>query len=81
VIKASAVSSAKRNPALPEEPTFAEQGFPTIDDVASIILWLKSDVLGGGATPQEMTKTLRAAYEKQGATLRSLGVKPQDLGG
>lgn len=111
-IKAFAVSSAKRNPALPDVPTFAEQGFPTIDDVAAIVLWVKPDVPAGvqarvretalkvlaqpafkarllefgfdpgsGATPEEMTKVLRAAYEKQGATLRALGVKPQDLGG
>jgi tripartite-type tricarboxylate transporter receptor subunit TctC len=111
-IKAFAVSGPKRNPALPEVPTFAEQGFPTIDDAASIILWVKPDVpadvqarvretalrvlalpaskarllefgfdQGGGATPDEMTKALRAAYDKQGATLRALGVNPQDLGG
>jgi len=111
-IKAFAVSSPKRNPALPDVPTFAEQGFPTIDDMASIVLWIKPDVPadvqarvreaalkvlalpasrarllefglepGSGATPEEMTKALRTAYEKQGATLRALGVKPQDLGG
>ena len=111
-IRAFAVSSPKRNPALPDVPTFAEQGFPTIDDVASIVLWIKPDVPadvqarvreaalkvlampasrarllefglepGSGATPEEMTKALRTAYEKQGATLRALGVKPQDLGG
>jgi tripartite-type tricarboxylate transporter receptor subunit TctC len=92
--------------------TFSEQGFPTIDDVASIVLWVKPDVPadvqariretalkvlaqpaskarllefgfepGNGATPEEMGKALRAAHDKQGATLRSLGVKPQDLGG
>jgi tripartite-type tricarboxylate transporter receptor subunit TctC len=111
-IKAFAVSGAKRNAALPEVPTFAEQGFPMIDDVASIVLWIKPDVPadvqariretalkvlaqpaskarllefgfepGNGATPEEMGKTLRDAHDKQGATLRSLGVKPQDLGG
>jgi tripartite-type tricarboxylate transporter receptor subunit TctC len=111
-IRAFAVSSPKRNPALPDVPTFAEQGFPTIDDVASIVLWIKPDVPadvqarvreaalkvlalpasrarllefglepGSGATPEEMTKALRTAYEKQGAKLRALGVKPQDLGG
>jgi len=111
-IRAFAVSSPKRNPALPDVPTFAEQGFPTIDDVASIVLWVKPDVpaevqarvrdtalkvlalpaskarllefgfeSGSGATPEEMTKALRVAYEKPVATLRALGVKPQDLGG
>ena len=109
-IKAFAVSSPQRNPALPDVPTFAEQGFPTIDDVASILLWVKPDVpadvqarvrdsalkvlalpaskarllefglhQGSGATPQEMTQALRAAYDKQGATLRALGVSPQEL--
>jgi tripartite-type tricarboxylate transporter receptor subunit TctC len=111
-IKAFAVSSAKRNPALPEVPTFAEQGFPMIDDVAAIFLWVKPDVPadiqarvreavlkvlalpvtrvrmlelgfepGNGATPEAMSKALRAAYDKQGATLRALGMKPQELGG
>ena len=35
---------------------------------------------GSGATPEELTKALQKAYDKQGATLRALGVKPQDLG-
>ena len=111
-LKAFAVSGPKRNPALPNVPTFAEQGFPMIDDVAMMILWVRPDVpaavqakvretalkvlaqpaakqrllefgfdQGSGATPEELSKTLHTAYEKQGATLRALGVKPQDLGG
>jgi tripartite-type tricarboxylate transporter receptor subunit TctC len=36
---------------------------------------------GSGATPEELAKSLREASDKQGATLRALGVKPQDLGG
>jgi tripartite-type tricarboxylate transporter receptor subunit TctC len=111
-LKAFAVSGPKRNPALPEVPTFAEQGFPMIDDTAVMILWSRPDVpadvqakvrdtalrvmaqpaakarllemgldQGSGATPDAMAKSLRAAYDKQGATLRALGVKPQDLGG
>ncbi|HRY88259.1 MAG TPA: tripartite tricarboxylate transporter substrate binding protein, partial [Rubrivivax sp.] len=36
---------------------------------------------GSGATPEELTKVMRAAYDKQGATLRALGVNPQELGG
>jgi tripartite-type tricarboxylate transporter receptor subunit TctC len=111
-LKAFAVSGPKRNPALPNVPTFAEQGFPMIDDVAMMILWIRPDVpaavqakvretalkvlaqpaakqrllefgfdQGSGAAPEELSKTLHAAYEKQGATLRALGVKPQDLGG
>ncbi|MBK6613794.1 tripartite tricarboxylate transporter substrate binding protein [Ottowia sp.] len=110
-LKAFAVSGPKRNPALPNVPTFAEQGYPMIDDVAMMILWIRPDVpadvqakvrdtalkvmaqpaakakllefgfdQGGGATPEELSEALRKAYDKQGATLRALGVKPQDLG-
>ena len=110
-IKALAVSGPKRNPALPEVPTFAEQGYPMLDEVAWMGLWIKPDVpaevqakirqatlkvmsqpavqtrlaelgndLGSGATPDELAKSLRAASDKQGTTLRALGVKPQELG-
>lgn len=110
-LKAFAVSGPKRNPALPDVPTFAEQGFPMIDDIGWMGLWVKPDVpaevqskirqttlkvmaqpavvarlaelgndTGSGATPEELAKALRAAYDKQGATLRALGIKPQDLG-
>jgi tripartite-type tricarboxylate transporter receptor subunit TctC len=37
--------------------------------------------LGSGASPEVLGKSLRAASDKQGATLRALGIKPQDLGG
>ena len=111
-IKALAVSGPKRNPVLPEVPTFAEQGYPMLDEVAWMGLWLKPDVpaevqarirqatlkvmsqpavqtrlaelgndLGSGASPEDLAKSLRAASDKQGATLRALGVKPQELGG
>ncbi len=111
-IKPLAVSGPKRNPALPEVPTFAEQGFPVLEEVAWMGLWIKPEVpaelqakirqatlkvmtqplvqtrltelgndLGSGASPEDLAKSLRAASDKQGATLRALGVKPQDLGG
>jgi tripartite-type tricarboxylate transporter receptor subunit TctC len=111
-IKALAVSGPKRNPVLPEVPTFAEQGYPMLDEVAWMGLWLKPEVpaevqakirqaalkvmaqpavqtrlaemgndLGSGASPEDLAKSLRAASDKQGATLRALGVKPQELGG
>ena len=111
-VKALAVSGPKRNPALPEVPTFAEQGYPMLDEVAWMGLWIKPDVpaevqakirqatlkamaqpavqarlaelgndAGTGASPEELARSLRAAYDKQGATLRALGIKPQDLGG
>ena len=111
-IKAFAVSGPKRNPALPDLPTFAEQGYPMLQEVAWMGLWIKPGVpeelqnkirqatlkvmaqpavqarltdmgsdAGSGATPAELAKSLREASDKQGATLRALGVNPQDLGG
>jgi tripartite-type tricarboxylate transporter receptor subunit TctC len=111
-IKAFAVSGSKRNPALPDVPTFAEQGYPMLNEVAWMGLWIKPGVpddiqarirqatlkvmsqptvqarladlgsdAGSGATPDELAKSLREASDKQGATLRALGIKPQDLGG
>jgi tripartite-type tricarboxylate transporter receptor subunit TctC len=111
-IRAIAVSGQRRNPALPEVPTFAEQGYPMLDEVAWMGLWIKPDAPaevqarlrqatlkvmaspsvqarlrelgnepGSGATPEELDAGLRAASDKQGATLRSLGIKPQELGG
>lgn len=111
-IKAFAVSGPRRNPALPDVPTFAEQGFPMLDDVAWMGLWVKPDVPadvqarirqatlkvmsqpavqarlaelgnepGTRATPEELAQSLRTASDKQGTTLRALGIKPQDLGG
>jgi tripartite-type tricarboxylate transporter receptor subunit TctC len=111
-LKAFAVSGPRRNSALPDVPTFAEQGYASIDDVAMMVLWTRPDVPafvqariretalkvlaqpaakarlqeigfdpGGSATPEQLTQALQAAYEKQGATLRALGVKPQELGG
>ena len=36
---------------------------------------------GSGATPEELAAALRKAHDKQGITLRGLGIKPQELGG
>ncbi len=111
-IKALAVSGPKRNAALADVPTFAEQGYPMLDEVGWIGLWARPDVpaevqarvrqaalkamtqpaaqarladvgseAGSGATPDELSRSLRAAFDKQGATLRAIGIKPQDLGG
>lgn len=110
-LKAYAVSGPKRNPALPDVPTFAEQGYPMLEEVAWMGLWTKPDVpadvqakvrqatlkamaqpavqarlaemgsdAGSGATPEELAKSLRRDHDKQGATLRALGINPQDLG-
>jgi tripartite-type tricarboxylate transporter receptor subunit TctC len=35
---------------------------------------------GSSATPEELARSLQAAYDKQGATLRALGINPQELG-
>jgi tripartite-type tricarboxylate transporter receptor subunit TctC len=111
-LKAFAVSGPKRNPALPEVPTFTEQGFPMLDEVAWMGLWIKPDVpadvqakirqatlkvmaqpavqtrlaemgsdVGSGASPEDLAKSLKRDHDKQGETLRGLGIKPQDLGG
>ena len=111
-LKALAVSGPKRNPALPEVPTFAEQGYPMLDETAWMGLWIKPDVpadvqarirqstlkvmaqpavqarlaefgndVGSGASPEDLAKSLKRDHDKQGATLRALGINPQDLGG
>ena len=111
-LKALAVSGPKRNPALPEVPTFAEQGYPMLDETAWMGLWIKPDVpadvqarirqstlkvmaqpavqarlaefgndVGSGASPEDLAKSLKRDHDKQGATLRALGISPQDLGG
>ena len=43
-VKAFAVTSAERMPALPDVPTFAEQGFPAMTQVIWVGLWVASDV-------------------------------------
>lgn len=43
-LKAFAVSGPKRNPALPDVPTFAEQGFPMIDATGIMLLWARPEV-------------------------------------
>jgi hypothetical protein len=48
--------------------------------VQARLAYMGSDA-GSGATPDELAKSLREASDKQGATLRALGIKPQDLGG
>jgi len=109
-LKAFAVSGPTRLGALPDVPTFAEQGLPQLDDVAWMALWVRPDMPadvqkklrettlkvmaqpavkarllelgsdpGTGASPEQLAKLLHAAHDKQGATLRALGVTPQDL--
>ena len=37
--------------------------------------------VGSGASPEDLAKLLKRDYDKQGATLRALGINPQELGG
>jgi len=43
-IKAFAVSTPKRSPLLPDVPTFAELGYPQLETVSWMGLWIKPDV-------------------------------------
>jgi tripartite-type tricarboxylate transporter receptor subunit TctC len=45
-IKAFAVSSPKRSPLLPDVPTFRELGYPQLEGVLWLGLWVKPDVPG-----------------------------------
>ena len=73
-LKAYAISSPKRSPALPEVPTMAELGFPGFDAT----LWL--GFFAPGATPAPVVAKLSADL---GAVLRQPDVKQklEDLGG
>ncbi|WP_395702321.1 Bug family tripartite tricarboxylate transporter substrate binding protein [Aquabacterium sp.] len=57
-LKAYAVSTPKRFALLPEVPTFAEQGYPQLEAVAWLGLWVKPDV------PAAMQAKLREAALK-----------------
>ncbi|MEJ8857311.1 tripartite tricarboxylate transporter substrate binding protein [Variovorax robiniae] len=107
-IKAFAVSTPKRSPLLPDVPTFAELGYPQLETVAWMGLWVKPDVpapvqarireavmkvmaqpavrarlsdLGlepvVSRTPEELSKSLTADYERVGAVLKSIDFKPE----
>ena len=43
-VKAFAVTSSQRMPALPDVPTFAEQGFPAMTQVVWVGLWVANGV-------------------------------------
>ena len=43
-VRAFAVSTPKRSPLLPQVPTFAELGYPQLEAVAWMGLWIKPDV-------------------------------------
>jgi tripartite-type tricarboxylate transporter receptor subunit TctC len=77
-IKAFAVTSPQRNPALPNVPTFAELGFEKMTQVSWVGLWTTPDV------PAEVKDRLRKETQKalQNATLRErIGVLGMEPGG
>ena len=107
-IKAFAVSTPKRSPLLPDVPTFTELGYPQLEAVAWIGLWVKPDLPaalqaqireaalkamaqpgarerlqevgfepGQPRTPDELSMSLKADYERIGAVLKSIGFKPE----
>ena len=104
-----AISSPQRSPILPNVPTFTELGYPQLEVVAWLGLWVTPDMPGPAQnrlreaalkvlaqpatierfkelgvevpqqarTPDEMTKALRADYERVGAVLKSINFKPE----
>ncbi|WP_395701535.1 tripartite tricarboxylate transporter substrate binding protein [Aquabacterium sp.] len=107
-LKAYAVTTSQRIPALPDVPTFTELGYPAMTVVSWFGLWLTPDVPapvqarlrdaalkamqspvyrerlaalgmepGLPATPEDLAKSLRIAYERQGSLLKSIDFKPE----
>jgi len=107
-IKAFAVSTPKRSPLLPDVPTFTELGYPQLETVAWMGLWVKPDMPAAlqaqireaalkalsppsvrdrlqevgfeppqPRTPDELSASLKADYERVGAVLKSIGFKPE----
>jgi tripartite-type tricarboxylate transporter receptor subunit TctC len=107
-IKAFAVSTPKRSPLLPDVPTFTELGYPQLEAIAWMGLWVKPDLSvalqaqireaalkalaqpgarerlqevgfepGQPRTPEELSASLKADYERVGAVLKSIGFKPE----
>ena len=103
-----AVSLPQRSPNLPNVPTFAELGYPQLEALAWLGLFIAPDVpaaaqtrlrdavlkvlaqpatrermkevgmdVGQPRTPEEMTKSLRADFERHGAMLKSIDFKPE----
>jgi tripartite-type tricarboxylate transporter receptor subunit TctC len=57
-IRPFAVSSPKRSPLLPDVPTFAELGYPQMEALSWLAVWVKPDV------PAAVQNRLREAIEK-----------------
>jgi len=107
-VKAFAVTSSQRTPALPDVPTFAEQGFPAMTQDIWVGLWVANGVPasvqdrlreaalkalqqplvrgrlsvqglepGQPSTPDELARSLRVAFDRQAALLKSINFKPE----
>jgi tripartite-type tricarboxylate transporter receptor subunit TctC len=107
-IKAFAISTPKRSPLLPDVPTFAELGYPKLETIGWMGLWVKPDVPasvqarlreatlkvladpaararvqeigfepGQPRTPEELSKSLAADYERMGGVLKAIDFKPE----
>jgi tripartite-type tricarboxylate transporter receptor subunit TctC len=107
-VKAFAISAPSRSPALPDVPTFTELGYPQLEAVGWMGLWVAPDVpasvqtklreatlkvlaqatlreklkeigfeAGQPRTSDEMTKGLRADFERVGDVLKSIGFKAE----
>lgn len=72
-LRAVAVAAAERSPALPDTPTFSEEGYPTV--VAGP--WFA--LVAPAGTPDDVQKTLAAAVHKVSAT-GELAERIRDLG-
>jgi tripartite-type tricarboxylate transporter receptor subunit TctC len=107
-IKAFAVSMPKRSPLLPDVPTFTELGYPQLEAIGWMGLWVKPDMPaplqadirnaalkaiaqpalrerlegvgfepGQPRTPEQLSASLKADYDRVGAVLQSIGFKPE----
>jgi tripartite-type tricarboxylate transporter receptor subunit TctC len=78
--RALAVTSHVRDPALPDVPTMAEEGYPTVDATA----WF--GVLAPGGLPADvrgrLEREIRAIYDRPEtqAAMRRIGLKPDFMG-
>lgn len=107
-IKAFAVSASRRAAQLPGVPTFTELGYPQLEAIGWMGLWVKPDVPapvqarlreaalkvmaapaarerlievgfepGTPRTSDELSKSLKADYERMGALLKAIDFKPE----